>query len=250
MLRAQFVPATTQTAFEQRECGFDAIRVGIASHVIPDSMLDHFVLKSHALCDAGIQIEFVGEQNFDILSKIIAHELFNRLRRDVLGVEQAEFAIALADADNRALLGSTSTSGQSLPATANVSFINFDFSVEHWFVRRGHCCPDSVAEIPCCLVADSEGALYLAGGHTLFRLTEKQRCHEPLREWEMAIVENRASRHRKLIVAALAVEKFALCPKLNSAHLAARAFNASRPAQAAKQFTASFVSRKVGHYVC
>lgn len=243
MLGAQFVPRSTKPALEKRESGFDGVGVSVPAHIFLGTVLDNFVLRleSHPFCNSAIDAEFIGAKHIHILPNILAEEFFERAARHVLGMKQTEFAIALTDADNWTLLGSSPAPSSANSASADIGFIHFDLATEHWLIHFGHCCADSVAEIPCRLVADSERALNLTGGHSFLRFTEQQRCYEPFCERQVGVIENRSSRYGELVVAILAVENLSLGFEFDGLGLAARALRASGPAQAAKQFAALFI---------
>ena len=250
MLCAQLMPATAQAALEKGESGFDGVGVGIAANVLFDSMPDHLVFDSHALCDAAIHVEFIGEQDFDVFSQVLAHELFNGASGHILGMKQPEFTIPLPNPDNGALLGSASAPGESLSASADIGFINFDLPVHHGLVAFGHCSADSVAKIPSCLVAsDSERALNLTSGHSFFRFAEQQRSEEPFRKRQVRVIEDRASHDAELIIAILTVVERPFGFQFCGGHVAARAAHAFRPAQTGQEFTALFIGREHGVYI-
>src|SRR5713101_956419 len=142
MLRADFMPATAQPALEQRERGFDCVGVGFATNVLFDAVLNHLVLESHSASDPAIEVEFVGEKNFDVLPQVLAHELLDGTSGHVLGVEQPEFAVPLPDTDDWPLLSSAPALGESLPATTDIGFVHFNLPVQHRLVALGHCRAD------------------------------------------------------------------------------------------------------------
>lgn len=252
MLRANFMPASAQPALEKGECGFNSIRVNVAPDIFAHPVTNHFVLwsDSHSPSDAAIGVEIVRVEHLDVLSDILAEEFLNRAACHVLGMEQPKVSIALKDANDRALFGPTSALSQSFAASANVGFINFQLSVHHRLVAFGHRSADSVAEIPCGLVADSKRPLNLAGRHAFLRFTEQQGSHEPFREGQVRIIEYRAYGDGELVVTVFAVEEFLFGFKLHNRLFAARALDASGPAETAQQLAATVVSREPGHYVC
>lgn len=250
VLGAELVPATTQAALEEGECGFNSIGVSVATDVFLDSVLDHCVLQSHALYDVPVGCQLVSENDVRILADILAHELFERTACDVFRMEQSQFAIALTDTENGALLGSTSALGESLTASAYIRFIHLNFAVQHGLVARGHCSADSVAEVPCGFVAsESKGALNLAGRHALFGFADQQCGDEPFRQRQVRVVEDRARSHGELIIASFAVVERLFGFQFNSGHLAARALDTSWPAQAGEHLAALFVGREHGVYI-
>lgn len=251
MLRAQLVPATAQTALEQRERGFDAIGVGISADVFLRAVFYNlvFTCEPHATCNPAIDWQFIGEEHVYVRSNISSKEFFERSCGHLLGVKQSEFSVPLTDAEDRTLFGTTSALFCPMPFAADICFVHLNFAVEHGLFSFGHRSADSVAEIPSCLVAHSERALNLAGRHSLFRFAEQECGGKPLFQWEVRIIEHRASGHAELVVTVFAVEQSLFGFKLDGGSLAARALRAFGPAQAAQQFAALGVSREHGVYV-
>lgn len=248
MLRAEFMPRSAQTALEKRECRFNGIGVSIATDIFLDSMLHHRMSEAHALRNVPVGRKFIGENDVGILADILAHELFERAARYVGGMEQSEFAIPLTDAEHGALLGTATA--LSVAATAYIGFIHFDLAIQHRLIHFAHCGADSVAEIPCRPIAPkSQGPLNLARGHALLRFTKQQGSHEPFRERQVRVIEDRASGDGELIVAILTVEQLLLGFEFDSGHLAAQAFRASGPAETDKQFAALFFGREHRIYI-
>jgi hypothetical protein len=128
----------------------------------------------------------------------------------------------------------------ALLLSAHIGFVDLDCSIQH-LVNFGHGEADSVAEIPCGFVADSQRALDLIRTHALLCFAEQKRSEEPFLQGKMAVIENRSRGNAKLIVAALAVEQLLRCGEFRGWHLAARAFNAVRPTETHEQFAATFV---------
>ena len=85
-----------------------------------------------------------------------------------------------------------------------------------------------------------DGALELMGTHSLLRFTEQQRSHEPDRQRQVRIVEDRPGCNGELIVALCTPEQFYIRGKSdNIAGLATWALRANWPAETFQQFTAT-----------
>jgi len=209
MLRADSMPRSHDAALQERERGFNRVRVDVPVDVNLELVPDGLVASSLAQMfrRAAIGLVIVGEQHVHIFAQILADEPFERPAFHVFRVEEPKIAAALPDADDNFLL--------VLPATAfpdslsaDIRFVHFNFAVQHGFLCFDHCGPDAMAEIPRGLVADSERPLNLASRHPFLRFTQQQRRHEPFRQRQVGVIEDRASRHGELIVAILAVEQF------------------------------------------
>lgn len=254
MLGAHTMPATHNAALQKREGAFDCVGMRLAAildvnaQTVPDSLVPPVL--SQVLCRATVLLVVVGEKHVHVLRDILADVLFKGARPCVFGMEKAEIAAALANADDDFFVGVSSCPSPADVSTANPGFVHFNLTIQHRPLALNHGVSDAMAEIPSCLVAsESERALNLASRHALLGFAEKQRGDEPLCQRQMAIIENRSCRHGELVVTVLAVEQLFLGLKLDSGHLAARALRASGPAEPDKQFAAPIFGSEHGVYV-
>jgi hypothetical protein len=252
MLRTDFVPRSHNAALQERERGLDGIGVNVAFGVDAELVANRFVpsIFPQVFRRAPVCLPIIREKNIDVLADILADILFERSALCIARVEESQVAATLTDSDNDFLV--IVFCCLSLPPilAANVGFVHFDFAAEHRSVDFDHCSADSVTEIPCRSVAsDSERALHLASGHAFLGFTEEQGSEEPLVQGEMAVIENRSSRHGELVVALLAVEQLFLGLKLDRWHLASQTMDAFGPAKPDKQLSALFIGREHGVYI-
>lgn len=252
MLCADMVPTSHDSTLEKRESIFDGISMDVADHINFGAMVDGLVLVlvnaslNHCL---GVANPIIGDDPTHVHTDAIFDVFGERVRFGVLDMVEPNLAAALPDADYDFFIRAAPGTSTVLD-TADIGFIHFDRAVEHLLVHFDHCCANPMAEIPCSFVAHSNRSLNLAGRHSLLGFAEQQGSHEPLCQWQVRVIEDRASGHGKLVVTVFAVEKFLLGFKFRSGLLAARALDAKRPAETAQHFAASFVSREFGGYVC
>jgi hypothetical protein len=76
---------------------------------------------------------------------------------------------------------------------------------------------------------------------TLARFTEQQGGEKPLLQGEMRVIEDRAGRDGKLIIAGLAVEELFFRGEFHGGSFAARAFDSIRPAEPDQHLAALLV---------
>ena len=246
MLGANPVPRSHDSAFKKRESRLYRIGMDVPHDVYAGTMVNLFVVLSVGFPHGGIVRGCViGENDFHILRDVLADVLCERSAFGVTGMEEAEIAIALADADDYFLVVVLCDMALAAIHAADVSNVHLDFAIQHRFIGLRHSMADAMAEIPCGLVAaDSERALNLAGRHALLRLTEKKSRQKPLSQRQVRIVKDGASGHAKLI-AAIGAFKLALREQARDCFaLAAWAGDTFRPAQAYQLF-AAFIFRGV-----
>src|SRR5437660_5459913 len=132
MLGANPVPRSGDAALEKREGGFDGVGVNIAHDVHARTVVNLFVVRPLGLSHGGIVRGcIIGEDNFDILRDVLADVLCERSAFGIAGMEEAEIAIALADADDYFLVVEPYDMPFPSDLAANVSNVHLYFSVEH-----------------------------------------------------------------------------------------------------------------------
>ena len=249
MFCADMVPSAHHPALKERESVFDSVRVNVSNDIDFFGVIDCLVFGRWHACpfDCGwIGRVIIGKDHVHVFADILADVLGHCLGLDVFGMKQSKFSVALPNPNDDLLVFRASA---LVASPTDVGFIHLNFPIEHRLVRFDHRGPDAMAEIPCSLIADSNGSLNLTSRHTFFGFAEEQGNHEPFRQRQMRVIENRSSRDRELIVAILAVEQFLIGLQFDGTLLAARAFDTKRPAQTAEHFAASFVSRELSSYV-
>ncbi|MGD0975100.1 MAG: hypothetical protein ABR866_13515 [Candidatus Korobacteraceae bacterium] len=162
-------------------------------------------------------------------------------------MNKAEFAIALADTKHYLFV--VEFSSVSLMVTADVGLIDLNRAVQHRAIRLEHGSADAMAEIPCCLVADSKFPLHLICGVPLAGFAHQKSSNEPFRQGQVRVIKDRTSGHRELIITVFAVEQLLRRRQLRNRTVTAGTLRRVRPTQAAKHFTAFFVGIKQIHHV-
>lgn len=246
MLCANPMPGSQYPALEQRESGLDSVCVNIAHYIHAGTMIDGLmVFDPSPLHCKRVCGEIVSHNHVHIGTDVFADILCQCPGLHVLGMKQAKLTVALANANDNFFLRVALAARLS----AYIGFVHFDFAVEHRFIGLRHSVPDAMTEIPCCLVAHSDGPLNLASGHSLFRFTEQVCSEEPFRQREMGIVEHRAGCNRKLVITILAVKKLLRSFKPDNGAFAAQALRAFGEAQAHQKFTALFFGSEQSVYI-
>lgn len=247
MFCAESVPRSHNAALKKAESGFDGIGVNISDGIDALAVNNRLVIPDASLFHRDrMRREIVGNHYVYILADILADVLRQRSGLCILGVEEPEIAVALTNADYYFLVVHARDAALPLVDTADVGFVHLDRPVEHRLIGLRHCVTDAMAKIPCGLVAHSESALDLTGGHALFRFAEKHRCGEPLEQRKMGIIENRGSRDGELVVTVLAVEELLVSIQLDGGSLAAEAAWPFGPAKPHKHLAAFFICREQG----
>ncbi len=238
MLRADLMPRTDDAALQERECGLDAVRGDaeaiFVAHVLLVPVVDDLVRSTihDVAVVAGVA---VGNEYFNVSTDVLADVLSESPRAGIRSVKETEFTVALFDSDDYLLVLLCLAASVPSVATADIGFVHLDHAV-HLFGNLGilHRGPDTVAEIPRCLIADSQSPLDLVGAHALAGLAEQVGSKEPLPKREVGVVKDCASRHRKLVAAVVTIVLVALHDLGNLLALAARAGDSTIPTKRLK----------------
>lgn len=245
MLRADSVPCANDAALEQRESRFNGV-CGDHESLFPADIFFGPVIDGLAFrglsARQSIDVEsgFIGHDYVNIFADVLGNYLADCLARCFANVDEFQKSVTLHDSNYGLLVVIAAPATRAFIPSANVGFVNFDCTVNQ-VAHFGHGVPDSVAQIPCGLVADSQCALHLVRRESLAGLTEQQRCKEPLLQRQMGVIENRSGGDGELIVTTAAIEELLRGLKLHGWHLAARTFNAVGPAETHKQLAALFI---------
>src|SRR5713226_5021317 len=185
--------------------------------------LEHFIERIR------IDGRLVSQNHFDPSADIRIDNLAHRLGLRILRPNQSEIAVALPDADyNRHV---TLCAPTALLA-CNIGFINLNRPIQRLRCYFQHGRPDTMAEVPCCFVADCKLALHLIRGHALAGFAEQIGRKKPLPEWKMRVMEDGFGGYTELVRAIIANKLIALQNAVNLARAAFETLDAIRPAEA------------------
>jgi len=173
MLRRDFMPRTHDAALEQGERRFHGVSVNVSVRVFSRVIDSLMQVLLHLIERVRIDGGFISQNHFHMAANVCVDDVPHSLGFGILSANQPEIAIALTDANYHRYFALWT------PPTlfaSHVGFVNLDCAVQ--FLRRylKHGSADAMAEIPCRLVADSKGALNLAGAHSFFGFAEQVGC--------------------------------------------------------------------------
>src|SRR5436190_20850792 len=170
MLRADLVPCSHNATLQEAESILDGICMDIASNVNPVLVTNRLVFilgDSRIVHRPRVGDQFVSDNHIDIFADIFADVLRQRSMLNIFGMEKSQIAITLAQSNYNLFCRSTSTHSCAVGFSADIGFIHFNRAIKRGLIYFLHSSTDAMAEIPCCLVAHSQGALDLIRGHTL-----------------------------------------------------------------------------------
>ncbi len=250
VLCAESMPCTHDAALEQREGGFDSISVNVSHGVDAGTVVNLFVVRPLGFTHSGVVRGcIISEDYFHVFRDVLADILCKGSTFSVSGMEEAQIAVALADADDYFFVVVLCDMALAAIHAADVGNVHLYLAVEHRLIGLRHGMSDAMAEIPRGLVAHSDRALNLAGRHALLRFTEQVRSQKPLAEWQMRIVEYRAGCDGELVVTIFAVEELLVGIQLDHRAFAAQALRAFGKAETDQELAALIFGAKQGIYI-
>lgn len=208
VMRPNLMIRSVDPALQQAEVTLDGICGYVATSILPVLVVDRLVARELS-ADRSIRVVLVGHQarfGFDVVAKNLG-EVF---RRDSIRTKGANAAAALDESDNRSLravLRPRPPDLAPLPST-DVALVRFHDAGQFALQRRlSHRIADPVAHEPCALVRDPEHAMNLVCAHALFGSVHEVDRGEPLRQGDVAILENRPDGHAELLPARFALQQ-------------------------------------------
>ena len=183
----------TSTALEKREGGFNRVSRDAEAVLVPDAfvgaVIDGLAFRYPSLRKAGsVQDGFVSYDHVYIFADVLGHHFADRLSGCIFTWMNLSAPPRWTMPITTPPCSSWQPPHHAAPLAADVGFINLDCAVQH-FVDFGHGVADTMAEIPCGLVVDSEFPLHLVCRMALARFTEQQRSEKPFLQGEMAVIE-------------------------------------------------------------
>lgn len=243
MLRTQSVPRSHQAALQETESRFDAVRVNVSLHIdsrpVPNRLM--LSLPAKMTGSATIQPEIISHQAIHIFPNVFTDILLESPRSHVLSMEKSEFALPLPKSYYYFLVR-RSSSALTMSATAQVEFIHFNRSSQALTICFFHRGADSVTQEPrSAVTSNTESALNLASGYSLFGFAQQERSREPSEQRQVRILKHATNSHAELIIA-LPAPKQACAQPCQLFTLAAWTLRAIGPAQPFQELAAPVIA--------
>jgi len=205
VLRADLVPCSHNSAFQEREGGFNGVGVNVPVNINPVPMADGFVLSAlNASTNHGLWIgwKFVGHHNLDIGTDVFLNVFCKCAGLGIFRVEEPQFTPALSQTNHNFLIIVRRVPAFSpVLLSAYICFVHFYCAIQLGISRLLYSVTNAVRQIPSSPVVDSEPALELIRAHSLARLAENERSKEPLSKRQVRIAEEPARRNGELLAA-------------------------------------------------
>src|SRR5438876_971174 len=183
MLCRHTMPRPDNTPLQERECRLYGIRVDVAIDVAMIFVANLFVLlavQSSFVNRPRINAKFVSHHHVNVTADIFLDVLRQRPDLHVLSVEEAKIAATLLDANDYFFGSLASVDAPAALLSAHIGFVYFDGAIQ---LRKGlyssHRMADSVTEIPCSTVVDSQHTFKLICRHPFERLAHQISSEEP-----------------------------------------------------------------------
>ena len=241
VLDAHLVERAGERTLEQRPHALDAVRVNVAHDPFLFGVV-HGFMAGVAVLDADIRPQLISVYGLGIVLHVAPDEVVERVFPDVGDALDSHLAAAL-DGPGDPLLVALVAVALALRLAAYERFIHFHHAQKRRAGKRlvSHGLAYAVAQIPRRAVGDAQGALHLVGGDALLGFAHEVDRQKPLAKRQVGIVHDRATRHGKLVFAALAFPAI-LVLQFEHVHIAApRAAHTGGPANVAQHRAAFFV---------
>jgi len=178
---------------------FYGVGVGIFHNILALSVRDRLML-SVMVPDTPVRGPVVGIDGLSLVLGVLLDEIMQGLSVKAVDNLESGLAATLDDSNDDAFVASV-TVADALLSTTYPSFIHLNLAAQFRRVGFGHSVADAVAEIPCGLVRDSDGALDLIGRDAFLGLQHQVDGDEPLGKRKVAVMKDGSCRNRELVAA-------------------------------------------------
>ena len=198
------MPRSHNPALEQAKSGLDSVGCDVAFDVNSARMVDSLVFAEDASLRQRrrIRTEVVRHNHVHVFAHVFIDVLRQRSRLHIGSMEEPEFSAALLDPDNHFLaLERPAPAPLAVLFSAHVGFVNLKRTSQPFRLSRLHRSPNTVAEIPCCLVAPADHAAHLVRADALAGLAHQVGGSKPRWKGKFSILQHCPGQNGELIAA-------------------------------------------------
>src|SRR5437762_1777496 len=249
MFCADFMPGSDDAALQKAESVLDCVGMNIRSeaYIFLLCVIHRLMPIAQFTQSLWVGCQFIGHDHIHILRDIFLDITSQSSALCILGVEESQLTIALPNADHYLFVGRCFPAPWVSLLSTHVGFIHLDSTIQHGSLGFFHSSTNAMAEIPCSLIRafmqTPNSSFQLVSAHTFLSFAEQQYSHEPDRQRQMRIMEDRIASDGELILTANAFVSGVLLQPGDSPIFASRTGDALWPTQTFQQFTASVISR-------
>ena len=199
MLCAEFMVVARYRPFQEAPDVLNGVGMGIFHNIFTLAVRDRLML-SVMVPDTPVRGPVVGVDGLGFVIGGLLNEIVQGLSNEAVDNLESGLAATLDGSNNDAFVAPV-TVADALLSTTYPSFIHLNLAAQFRRIGFGHGIADAVAEIPRGLVRDPDGSLDLVGRDAFLRLNHQVDGEKPFPQRKMAIMEDSACRHGKMVAA-------------------------------------------------
>ena len=244
---AHLVKRISDRTLKQAPYAFNVVCVNITHNPFLFKVTDSFV-ASIVVGNSYVRLQFIRVDSLSLIFHGSFYEIMQGFFLNVLDSFNTNFPATLDRTRNPGFIAFVAVALAFRLATYQ-GFVNF-YHTDKGRAFKGvftHRLADTMAEIPGCLVRDSEGPLYLISRDSFLRFAHKIDGDKPFMQRQVGIVHDSSAHNGELVPATSAFPAIVLGKFKYIQVAAASTMNADRPADLLKHFAAFIIGLKLIH---
>ena len=242
VLPAHLVEGANNGTLEQAPDTLDSVGVDLSDNPLLRGVA-HGLVYSVAIFNPHVGLQLIGVNRLSLILNGSMDEIMESVALDIGNALDSNLPAIPLDGSGDPSLTFLASRSDIAPLSPDQGFVHFHDTEKRRPLEGvvSHGLSDAVAQIPGCLVRDSQSAVKLVRAHTLLGFAHEIDGGKPLSQRQVGVVHDGSRGHAEMIAASLAVP---LSAPLDPSHLcvaATGAGNAIRPSQSFQMLAAFFI---------
>ena len=202
VLPAHLVKGADNGAFEQAPDSLDTVGVDLSDNPLLRGMA-HGLVYGVAIFNPHVGLQLIGVNRLSLILNCSMDEIMESVTLDIGDALDSDLSAVPLDGTGHPCLAFLATRSDVAFLSTDQGFIHFHDPKQGRSLKGivSHGLTDAVAQIPGCLVCDSQGSVELIGAHALFGFAHQVDRQEPLAQWKVGVVHDGSRRDAELIAA-------------------------------------------------
>ena len=242
VLPAHLVEGTNNGPLEQAPDPLDTVGVDLADNPLLGGMA-HSPVYGVVIFNPHVGLQFIGVNSLSLILDGSMNEIVEGPPPDIRDALDPDLSAVPLDGSGNPGLSFLASRPDIAPLSTHQGFVHFHDTKQSGSNKGivAHGFTDAVAQIPGCLVGDSQGPMKLIGAHAFLGFAHEVDGRKPFTQGQVGVVHDGVRGDGEMVAASLAVP---LPAPLDPGHLciaATDAGNSIGPAQAFQMLAAFFI---------
>ncbi len=242
VLPAHLVEGADNGTLEQAPHAFYAVGVDLSDNPFLSGVA-HSLMPCIVISNPHVGLQLIGVNRLSLILNCSMDEIMENVTLDIGDALDSDLSAVPLDGTGHPCLAFLATRSDIAFLSTDQGFVHFHDPKQGRSLKGivSHGLTNAVAQIPGCLVCDSQGPVKLIGAHSLFGFAHEVNGREPFTQGQVGVVHNGSRGDGEMVVASLAVPLSAPLDRGHFCVAATGACNAIGPLQALQMLAAFFI---------